>query len=57
MREGTAQALVCAYVLSDEIKWDAHYAEDFHTYEARVRPYVPRFAKGMNSVFVRLIHA
>ncbi|MFT8355543.1 MAG: hypothetical protein ABF617_13260 [Gluconobacter japonicus] len=57
MREGTALALVCAYVLAGEIKRSAHYAEAFHTYEARVRPYVPRFAKGMNSVFVRLIHA
>ena len=39
MREGTAQALVCAYVLAGEIKWGAHSAEAFHTYEARVRPY------------------
>lgn len=39
MGGGTVQALVGDYVFTGEIKWGAHYAEAFHTYEARVRPY------------------
>lgn len=44
--KGTGLALVSAYVLAGGIKWDAHYAEAFHTYEARVRPMSHASQKG-----------
>ncbi|WP_158309238.1 FAD-dependent monooxygenase [Komagataeibacter medellinensis] len=54
--EGTALALVGAYVLAGEIKRGAHYAEAFNMYEALVRPYVHASQNRMNPVLVRLIH-
>ncbi|MFE8872670.1 hypothetical protein ACE4RV_05800 [Acetobacter persici] len=57
MRERTALALVCAYVLAGEIKRSAHSGEAFGTYEVRIRPYGHASQNPNNPVFVRLIHA
>lgn len=55
--EGTALALVGAYVLAGEIKRNAQYAEAFSTYEVLVRPYVHASQNRINPVLVRLLHA
>lgn len=54
--EGTSLALVGAYVLAGEIKWNVDYAEAFHTYEKLLRPYVEASQKRISPRFIRLIH-
>ena len=55
--EGTALALVGAYVLAGEIKRNTHYTEAFTAYERLVRPYAQSSQNRMNPLFVRLLHA
>ncbi|MDE7548799.1 FAD-dependent monooxygenase [Acetobacter fabarum] len=55
--EGTALALVGAYVLAGEIKRNTQYAAAFDAYESLVRPYVLSSQNRMNPVFIRLLHA
>lgn len=55
--EGTALALVGAYVLAGEIKRCAGYADGFAAYEKLLRPYVEASQKQLNPRFVRLVHA
>ncbi|GBQ99613.1 pyridine nucleotide-disulfide oxidoreductase [Gluconacetobacter liquefaciens NRIC 0522] len=54
--EGTALALVGAYVLAGEIKRSTHYAEAFKAYECLVRPYVQSSQNRMNPLLIRLLH-
>jgi 2-polyprenyl-6-methoxyphenol hydroxylase-like FAD-dependent oxidoreductase len=54
--EGTALALVGAYVLAGEIKRSVDYAEAFHTYEKLLRPYVEASQNRISPRFIRLIH-
>jgi 2-polyprenyl-6-methoxyphenol hydroxylase-like FAD-dependent oxidoreductase len=54
--EGTALALVGAYVLAGEVKRSADYAEAFHTYEKLLRPYAEASQKRISPRFIRLIH-
>jgi 2-polyprenyl-6-methoxyphenol hydroxylase-like FAD-dependent oxidoreductase len=55
--EGTALALVGAYVLAGEIKRSANFTEAFAGYESFVRPYVEASQKRLSPGFVRLLHA
>lgn len=54
--EGTALALVGAYVLAGEIKRSASYAQAFDAYQKLVRPYVETSQKQLNPTFIRLAH-
>lgn len=54
--EGTALALVGAYVLAGEIKRSVDCAEAFHTYEKLLRPYAEASQKRISPRFIRLIH-
>ncbi len=54
--EGTALALVGAYVLAGEIKRGIDYAEAFHTYEKLLRPYVEASQRRINPRLIRLVH-
>lgn len=55
--EGTALALVGAYVLAGEIKRSVEYTEAFGAYERLLRPYVETSQNRLSPRFVRLIHA
>lgn len=55
--EGTALALVGAYVLAGEIKRRAAYPEALNAYESLVRPYVERSQDQMSPLLIRLLHA
>jgi 2-polyprenyl-6-methoxyphenol hydroxylase-like FAD-dependent oxidoreductase len=54
--EGTALALVGAYVLAGEIKRSADHTEAFDAYERLLRPYVERSQKRLSPRFIRLVH-
>lgn len=54
--EGTALALVGAYVLAGEIKRATSYRQAFEAYEALVRPYVEASQARLSPRFVRLLH-
>jgi 2-polyprenyl-6-methoxyphenol hydroxylase-like FAD-dependent oxidoreductase len=54
--EGTALALVGAYVLAGEIERGANYAEAFAAYERLLRPYVEASQKRLTPGFIRLVH-
>ena len=54
--EGTALALVGAYVLAGEIKRSVDYTEAFRAYETLVRPYAEASQKRLNPRFIRLVH-
>jgi len=54
--EGTALAMVGAYVLAGEISRCSNYAEAFLRYEQLVRPYVERSQNRMSPFFIRLVH-
>lgn len=54
--EGTALALVGAYVLAGEIKRSASYAEAFDRYERLLRPYVERSHKTLSPRGIRMMH-
>lgn len=54
--EGTALALVGAYVLAGEIKRSANHTEAFSAYEKLLRPYVEASQNRLNPRFIRLIH-
>jgi len=54
--EGTALALVGAYVLAGEIKRSIDHIEAFQTYEKLLRPYVEASQKRVSPGMIRLIH-
>ncbi len=54
--EGTALALVGAYVLAGEIKRNTDHAAAFHAYETLVRPYAEASQRKMNPRLIRLMH-
>lgn len=54
--QGTALALVGAYVLAGEIKRGASHAEAFAAYERLVRPYVEASQKQLSPLFIRVLH-
>jgi 2-polyprenyl-6-methoxyphenol hydroxylase-like FAD-dependent oxidoreductase len=54
--EGTALALVGAYVLAGEIKRNVEYGEAFGAYERLLRPYIEASQKRLSPRFIRLIH-
>lgn len=54
--EGTALALVGAYVLAGEIKRNADHGAAFHAYESLVRPYAQASQRKINARLIRLMH-
>lgn len=55
--EGTALALVGAYVLAGEIKRTADHAHAFDAYERLVRPYAEASQSRLSPRLIRLMHA
>ena len=54
--EGTALALVGAYVLAGELKRGADHAQAFAAYEARIRPCAEASQNRLNPRLIRLVH-